>query len=172
MRTKYPTTLAVVIAVITVVGGYGCKREELKVTSNDAKLKTFSGTQVSLDATAGCINAIHARLVSLKQDYSQLSEVNGATITATSLSYAKGNVLYEGKREHWSSSDACKINVWFEKYSPLDMHQQAGGRKFPESGIQVNWSLHRAIPSDSKEFLMAVSSIIREEIERFEKTLE
>lgn len=123
------------------------------------------------DAIGGCINAIHARLVSLQQDWPQLSGIKEATVTPMRLRYAKGSVRYDGKREQWSSPDACRIYVNVEKYSSGDAHQQGAARAFPESGIQVHW-LVKPIRKDSMGFLRAVDSIIRDEIDKLGKALE
>lgn len=134
-----------------------------KATTTDAELRNH--------AVAACINAIYTRLVSLRGDLPQLSAIDQATLTPTSLHYAKGTLSYDGKTEHWGSPDACRIYVNFEKYSSADLHQQGAVRQFPESGIQVHW-LILPIRTDSMEFLSAVDSIIREEAEELAKTLE
>jgi hypothetical protein len=137
-------------------------------TARESEATSFSDKGTSKDARtreaamADCIQAIHARLLSLRGDYPQLSDIGQATVTATGLRYNKGHAVAP-KKQQWSRPDGCLIIVEFMKYSPTNDNQTGAIRKFPEYGIQVYW-LIQPIRLDS--FYKTVASVIREEIER------
>lgn len=114
------------------------------------------------EVVADCIHTIHARLLSLRDRYPQLSDIDRAGVTATSLSYQKGREVVP-KKQQWSRPDGCLILVSFMKYSPTNTNQTGAIRGFPEHGIQVYW-LIQPIHIDSEGFYVSVDSIITDEI--------
>ena len=130
---------------------------------------TSQATRTREPAVADCIKAIHTRLLSLRDQYPQLSDIEQARVTPTSLRYAKGSAVVP-KKQVWSRPDGCLILVSFMKYSPTNHNQTGAIRQFPEYGIQVYW-LIQPIRLDSGGFYTTVASVIKEEIEKLKGAL-
>ncbi|MBP8302850.1 MAG: hypothetical protein KBE04_01830 [Phycisphaerae bacterium] len=163
-------TRTTVVAVLGAMLLGSCKapsKEPQPVSLGDEGTPQVARTRD--EVVADCIHTIHVRLLSLRDRYPQLSEIDQARVTATSLSYQKGRERGP-KKQQWSRPDGCLILVSLMKYSPTNTNQTGAIRRFPEHGIQVYY-LVQPTRRDPEGFFTTVHSIIEEEVSHLKAAL-
>jgi len=162
--------MKVQIAILSALCIVGCGERQADVTERS------QGTESNEDSLGACISRVHQRLSAIKGRHPQLSAIDSATLSPTSLVYDKGTVSWpEGKMggPRFTVPSGCHLHVSLAH--PIPQERAIGamdqGRYYPEAQLQVEL-LFLCAGDDADTFRKALRSIVFEETDALAEALQ